>query len=486
MQISPETSINELLKEYPFLVEFLVAYNPQFSMLRNKVMRATVGKFATLKKVAEIGNVPLDALIKDITAEIEKHTGKSTETETRKDSEISSSGERIAKLKELILDLHRGVPFDKVKKQFDEMIADIEPTEIMSMEQQLINEGMPVEEVQRLCELHVGIMKTALDVKEPPRMPAGHPIHTLMAENEVFTKIASDLDILLQQLQINSTKFGELEKPLQEALDKLSRVEIHYQRKENQLFPYLEKHGATAPPKVMWSVHDDIRAMLKETKKAFENRDVTTFLEKCESCKQAIVDMIYKENRILFPLALELLDESEWIDIRKGEGDIGYAFEEPSVDWYGEKAVVITEEAEKEVDLMDLDTGKLTLEQVNLIMKHLPIDVTFVDENDEVRYYSAGKERIFPRSPGIIGRKVQNCHPPKSIDVVNRIIGEFKAGTKDVAEFWIQMHGRFIHIRYFAVRDDDGTFRGTLEVTQDITHIKSLEGERRLLDWDTK
>lgn len=197
--------------------------------------------------------------------------------------------------------------------------------------------------------------------------------------------------------------------------------------------------------------------------------------------------MVYKENYILFPLSLESLEKSEWIDIRKGESDIGYAIPDPVVDW--PQATVVSEAAmdadttEGDVALLDLDTGRMTADQVNLMLKHLPVDVTFVDENDEVRYFSAGKERIFPRSPGIIGRKVQKCHPPKSLAVVDRILDEFRAGKRDVADFWIQVQGRLICIRYFAVRDDEGAFRGTLEVSQDITDMKSLEGEKRLLNW---
>jgi len=133
---------------------------------------------------------------------------------------------------------------------------------------------------------------------------------------------------------------------------------------------------------------------------------------------------------------------------------------------------------------LNLTTGNLTLEQLNIMIQHLPFDITFVDENDEVRFYSEGPDRVFLRTPDVIGRKVQNCHPPKSVHIVNRILKAFREGTQDVAEFWIEMNGRFIHIRYFPIRDKDGSYRGTLEITQDITEIKKLSGERRLLNWD--
>lgn len=391
-------------------------------------------------------------------------------------------------MKEIIIDLHKGVPFQELKKRFDDLVTDIDPIEIVAMEEQLIRDGMPAEEVQKLSDLHVSLLKDALDIQELPHAPTGHPVHTFMEENKAFTDAVGDMDLLLEQLLIDGSleESSELRQPLLEALDKLSNVEIHYQRKENQLFPYLEKHGYSGPPQVMWGVHDDIRAQLKQAREAFESQNLDTFIEAEKACTQAIVDMVFKENRILFPLSLAVLDESEWVDIREGESDIGYAFAEPSVDWPGTAVDSESAETEKDADQINLDTGQMTVDQINLMLKHLPVDITFVNENDEVRYFSAGKERIFPRSPGIIGRNVQKCHPPKSLDVVNKIVGEFKAGTKDEAGFWIQIQGRLIYIRYFAVRDDEGTFRGTLEVSQDITDIKSIEGERRLLDWDVE
>lgn len=195
-------------------------------------------------------------------------------------------------------------------------------------------------------------------------------------------------------------------------------------------------------------------------------------------------DMIYKEEHILFPMALETLTDEEWSKVKKGEEEIGFAWIEPEKGWLPSAAEVSPEIAAANVGSINLDTGRLTVEQLNLLLTHLPVDVSFVNENDEVVYYSQTAERIFPRSPGIIGRKVQNCHPSKSVDTVQKILDGFRAGSRDTAEFWIQMRGRFIHIRYFAVRDAKGKYIGTLEVSQDVTDIRGLEGERRLLNWD--
>ncbi|MCJ7628172.1 MAG: PAS domain-containing protein, partial [Longimicrobiales bacterium] len=128
-------------------------------------------------------------------------------------------------------------------------------------------------------------------------------------------------------------------------------------------------------------------------------------------------------------------------------------------------------------------TGRLSLEQVDMLLRHLPIEISFVDANGFVRYYSETEERLFPRTPGAIGRHVDNCHPPKSLHMVREILRKFAAGQRDVAEFWTEIQGKFIHIRYFAVRNPAKEYLGCLEVTQDVTGIRALEGERRLLEW---
>jgi DUF438 domain-containing protein len=169
--------------------------------------------------------------------------------------------------------------------------------------------------------------------------------------------------------------------------------------------------------------------------------------------------------------------------VRRGEEEIGYAWIKPEAGWTG-GAGEAAEPGACVSGTVRLDTGVMTVEQVNMMLKHMPLDISFVDENDEVRYYSATKDRIFPRSPGVIGRKVQNCHPPKSFNMVQKILDEFRAGRRDKADFWIQMKGRFLLIQYVAVRDDKGVYKGTLEVSQDVTDIRKLEGQKRLLDWD--
>jgi hypothetical protein len=200
-------------------------------------------------------------------------------------------------------------------------------------------------------------------------------------------------------------------------------------------------------------------------------------------------DMVNKEEKVLHPMSIDTLSDEEWAAIRAGEGEIGYAFISgvpawPALDAAGTEAGAAGAPAgpATPAGLLALTTGGLDLEQLNLMLTILPIDVQFVDEHDQVRFYSEG-QRIFPRSPGVIGRKVQNCHPPASVHKVQQIIDAFRAGDKDTAEFWIELGGKFLHIRYFAVRDASGAYRGVVETAQDVTGIRALEGQRRLLDW---
>ncbi|MGI6037688.1 MAG: DUF438 domain-containing protein [Limnochordia bacterium] len=385
-------------------------------------------------------------------------------------------------LKEIIKDLHRGVPVEEVKGRFKALIADVGPREIGEMEQQLIAEGLPEEEIKKLCDVHVQIFEDALEQQEKPQVTSGHPVDTLRRENEAIARVVEELTAQLSDLgdPPSEEKLAALKESIQANLEKLGEVEKHYLKKENQLFPVLEKHGVGGPSKVMWALHDDIRALLKEVQEALRQDDPRRLVYGGKRLLNMVDEMIYKEENILFPMTVEMFTEEDWAHVHRGEEEIGYALIEPGGQWQPVKAKGPVAQGS---GVIELDTGVLTPEQINLLLTHLPVDVTYVDEHDRVRYYSQGKERIFPRSSGIIGRDVQNCHPPNSVHVVTKIVDSFKTGERDDAEFWIQMQGRFIHIRYFAVRDKDGEYRGVVEVSQDVTGIRALEGQRRLLDW---
>ncbi len=525
MELNEKTSLYALLKEYPFLLDFLVRLSPEFKKLKNPVLRTTIARLATLQQVAEEGKIPLPELMARIEREIKEKTGQArAETGAAAEAEPFDRS-RTETLKRIIRELHRGGQVEELKKQFADLIKDVGPDEIARLEQQVIDEGIPEEEVKRLCDLHVKIFEEALKDQKSPEVPPGHPVHTLMAENRALEKLMAEIRLLLERIP-RETAEAEVASNLEELaqlLSGLAEIEKHYLKKENQLFPLLEARGVTGPTKVMWAIHDDIRKELKDLRRQLGQKIQTAeqasrLAVRTGQVLQMIQDMVYKEEKILFPMSLETLREEDWVRVKRGEEEIGYAWVQPGTDWkpaveaagempdggsYGgyerpdgagqggsevgpavAEASMTGNQPRRVRTLLDLRTGRLSAELVDLMLTHLPVDISLVDENDTVIYYSDTPDRIFARSPGIIGRRVQNCHPPKSVHIVNRILEAFKKGEKDVAEFWIEMQGRFIHIRYFAVRDDDGRYRGCLEVSQDVTAIRALQGQKRLLDWE--
>jgi len=405
-------------------------------------------------------------------------------------------------LKEMILRLHAGETVDDVKGDFSRLLRTVGASELADIEQALISEGLPALEVKRLCDVHVAVFREGLDTQAPPEGVPGHPIHTFRAENAAADKVLTALQLALEAVKATPGP-AQLEQARQR-LREMREYEKHYLRKENILFPYLERHGFSGPSSVMWAIHDDIRAGWKALDNLLATgpgRDAAGFNARLDATfnplSTAIREMFYKEENILFPTSLQKLDNEEWVHIRAQESEIGYAYVQPSDQWPPKEADApeVIRQAQETVPMptvsepdgvvrrgFPLDTGQLSLTQISLLLKHLPIDVTYVDENDTVRYYSEGKERIFPRTPAVIGRRVQQCHPPASLDRVQRILDAFRSGRRSEAEFWIDFQGRFTHIRYFAIRDAQGDYRGCLEVTQDVTHIRTLQGQRRLLD----
>ncbi|MGB9834203.1 MAG: DUF438 domain-containing protein [bacterium] len=394
-------------------------------------------------------------------------------------------------LKELIKRLHRGESPEEIKEKFKQVFSSVSATEIAQVEEELIREGLPREEVQRLCEVHLAVFKESL---EEASAEGGHPLFILMEEHRVLLDFQEKLLGIIREMGgKRNLEEGEREiKELENIASHLKESEKHYLREENVLFPYLEKHGIKEPPAIMWMEHDKIRALKKELYDLMEDRGILefqTFISRLETTANSLKEMLsshfYKENNILFPMAKQAFSGQEWQEIRQQFDEIGYCCFTPEaarvplkVEKVEEKAVPVKEEG-----LITLETGSFTLEELECALNTLPVDITFVDRNDEVKYFSQSKERIFTRTKAVIGRKVQNCHPQKSVHIVEKIVQEFKKGTKDHADFWINMNGRLILIRYFAVRDREGNYLGTMEVTQDISDIKRIEGERKLLDW---
>lgn len=384
-------------------------------------------------------------------------------------------------LRSIILELHAGKDPGEVKAKFAELINGVTAGEISRMEEGLINEGMAVEEIQRLCDIHADIFKGSIEeihsITNEETKP-GHPVRTIKDDNRAITELI-DEGVLPKTRMFLKHRTALLKTSLLEELAQLLKIDQHYKIKENILFPYMEKLGISAPPKVMWGVDDEIRAGLKDLAAAVEREAYDEISAMAEPLMTRIKDMIFKEENIMLPMLTEKLTEDEWVDIVRDAEEIGYALVAPGV-WKPARNQTEENVSAVSAGTINFETGSISLQTFETIMKLLPVDLTFIDQDDIVRFYTEGK-RVFPRTKSVIGRTVQNCHPPKSVHVVEKILSDFKAGTKDSEEFWIDSRGMFIYIRYFAVRDSQGAYLGTLEVTQEVRGIRDLAGEKRLL-----
>ncbi len=406
---------------------------------------------------------------------------------------IDNSQQRIGQLKKIITDLHAGEDPATVKQKLRELVHETTSEEIVIMEQQLIQEGMSVEEIKQMCDLHSEITSEILTQKIETTQ-SGHPHHTFRLENEAINAAAGRMRAVLTDLStLADEDSGELTALLERwrsCMDDLLEVEKHYARKENLLFSYLEKHGISGPSQVMWGKDDDIRIMLKALREALQEKGAQLAEWKLVAEHVAapllnqVEEMIRKEENILLPMSLSKLEPSEWGAIWRQSPRFGYCLVEPGIGYEPPREEAAMTEDEAAGLAVLFSTGSLDHTQLRGLFRTLPFDLTYVDSDDRVAFFSEGAERIFARTVAVIGRKVQNCHPPASVDIVDRILADFRSGKQDKAEFWIQMQGRFIHIRYFAMRDAENQYLGTLEVTQDLTPLRALDGERRLLQYD--
>jgi DUF438 domain-containing protein len=404
---------------------------------------------------------------------------------------INNREKRVQTLKEVILHLHRGEAPAAVRGRLAALVSEVDAGEIAAMEQQLMAEGMSHKEVQSLCDLHADVLK---DVMARPELPVplapGHPVHQFRAENLALGAAAHAARQQVKRLTAlpDDGRFDDERLTTLGAFEPLLEVDKHYQRKEHLVFSVLERHGTTGPSKVMWGKDDEVRELLRSAIAALREESVSgaelkllagTVLDPAIS---ALEGMIYKEEKILLPMALGVFTEDEWGEIFQQSPEYGWCLVAPGTG-YRPPVARRVEGAVKlpPAQAVQFPTGTLSFEQLLGVFSTLPVDITFVDRDDRVAFFSEGPDRVFARSRAIIGREVKHCHPPKSVHVVERIVDDFKTGRQSVAEFWIEFHGRFVHIRYFAVRDSAGAYLGTIEVTQDLTRLRALEGERRLL-----
>ncbi len=389
-------------------------------------------------------------------------------------------------MKDIILQLHEGMSVETAKERFEKEIGNITSSEIADIEQSLIDEGLSPDEIKKFCNVHTLLFESALTKASSDETSESHPVYLFKLENREMEKLVNEIKNVIQ----DGKDVAVFRLETSRLLEELSGITIHYERKEQLLFPYLEKYGFMGPSKVMWGKDNEIRDLLKQAKEGIESiveqDDIGEYVKvSLNPLLEEVSGMIFKEENILFPTALEKLSASDWLEILRESDEVGYVFievQEQTEELVGRLASSLTEETIFLNGVVRFPSGNLNLDELAFLFNALPVDLTFVDKDDAVRYFNKGDDRIFTRTKAVIGRKVQNCHPPQSIDIVEKILISFKEGKKDSYSFWLELGGKFIHIRFFAVRDEKGSYLGTLEVAQDVTDIRKLEGEKRLLD----
>lgn len=385
---------------------------------------------------------------------------------------IDNVSKRQEQLKSLIQRLHRGEDRTAVEAEFKRDFSYVTGAEIAQMEYNLVQAGVSVEEIQSLCDVHASLFQGSLAELHKDVLTV-NPITIFEEENAEF------IDLVDKAIKFKNETNNNLSvvKPfLLDMIEKFRLIDTHYSKKENVFFPFLEKHGIETIPQVMWGVDNQVREKLKDSFITLNTSDdVNTIMDKFYQMVEMVKEMITKENMILFPLLRDTLTENDFKAIAQ-------SLENPEAGIYQSKNEEnpTFEEAESVDGDIRMSMGHLSTQEVNAIMNTLPFDMTFVDANDRVKYVSQGKERIFDRPASVIGRPVHLCHPPQSVHVVMSIVEDLRSGKKDHEDFWINFRGKFVFIRYYAVRNEAGEYLGCIEVTQEISEIRSLEGEKRL------
>ena len=395
--------------------------------------------------------------------------------------------ERQEILKNLMLRLHAGEDKEVIQEEFNEVFDEISPYEIQLMERNLMSEGITFAEIMSLCNVHANLMGSKVNTQtsvadfEQP----GHPVHVMKMEN---LAIRGALD-RVERLLVNylETKDSTIEKGLRRQISLLDQFENHYQRKEYAMFPIMEKKGITAPPRVMWGVHDQIRDLYRDFKKALNDGKEST-LEEFQIARDEMLEMIQKEENILIPMVEQVFHVDDWETIASQSPEYGYCIVKPEKEWAVKKSFSPVKEetqVESEGDI-PLSTGSLSLKELNLILNLLPMELSFVDAQNIVKYYNEGngEEKIFKRTPSAIGRDVILCHPPRVHETVQTIFEQLKSKQKEKEEMWFKTEDKMVHVTYHAVWDEEGKYMGCLEYVQDIKplveHFEKTDIKRTL------
>lgn len=421
--------------------------------------------------------------------------------------------ERIEILKNILLDLHHGASPESVQAQFNEHFTGVSAIEISMMEHELMNgdSGITFEDVMKLCNVHANLFKNAInDVETADADTPGHPIHTFKMENMALRSAIMRIKRLLSAIASADSVEEGLLAGLKRQYELLGQFKRHYDRKEYIMFPIMERYGHDAPPKVMWGVDDEIRELFDQAYEnllAFPTVDIATITQSFGTFEHEFLEMIFKEEAILLMILMETFSEDDWLKIASESDTYGYAIITPEAEWKPKRVsfdntstiedthtkvidtpqgrLTVSWEPKEGADipqnrqqLVSMGHGHLSLDQANMILNHLPIELTFVNKEDIFQYYNDHvpfDEMIFKRTPGQVGRNVELCHPPKMIERVKQVISLLRSGQRDDVKMWFKRENQFIHVTYMAVRNADGEFEGVLELVQDIQPYFDLE-----------
>jgi len=402
---------------------------------------------------------------------------------------INNNEARISRLFELCLQIVKGNRSKELIETYQTEIDSVEAYDIVVIVHRLVEEEISIEQLKSGITRFLNVFYKSISSRGQVKVDKNHFLGLMIQENIELNNRLEQIKPLFKKLN------NEADSPSEEILnilltkvEELKEIELHYQRKENILFPYIEQEFADYKClSVMWSVQDDVRRNLKQVLEILKSKkiDFSILNRNMGDLFFGMRSLIFREEFLLFPVVLNVVNKDLWPEMNFLSEEIGYSYITVNKDEIEIKKDNRSEDLlEKNWDkkLLDFDTGLMTLKQTMMLLNNLPVDITLIDENDRVCYFSNPKDRFFTRSKAIIGRTVQNCHPPESVHMVTDLVNDFKENKKDKESFWIQMKGKFILIQYFALRDEDKKYCGCIEVSQDISEIKELKGEKRLME----
>lgn len=544
-------TVAELVGEYPEIKEIMKELG--FTEIVNPMALKVMGKVMTIPKGAMVKGIDLDTIRakfrengfvfadeqesgengqEDRTHAEEKSASGGQGQTPEKDPDTSTPEAREELLKSYIQRLSEGEDLESVRAEFVKNFETVSVHEIAGAEQKLIGEGMPVKEVQKLCDIHSALFhgrteaevwmdeeagdkdsagrgsdltgeteqkareakKAGIDASYIASLDEGHPVRQLIAENKELSKILRSLEQQVSDLRNVAEEgkpvTGEAFDRLKVSLASLMKLKQLYSRKEELLMPRLDNYGITGPTKVMWGVDDEIRSEIRALLKLIRTENIANYLDRIQAVAVRAEEMIYKEENILFPLALENFTQEEWLEIYRDLPEMGEAFVKHPVKWEKGEAFLKEEKEKRRKAMQDadqssglsngkiyLDGGELTVSQLQAVFAKLPVDITFIDEKDINRFF-ASENHIFARPKSALGREVYSCHPQAILPIVQQMIADFKAHKRESVERWIPKPGNPVRIQYFAVYDDDGAYIGTVEIAQQfgdvLQHIEKM------------